>query len=316
MFPSASRKVFFKSCKSYDLETLLPVVEDLLEKYKEKLPVEGNKVLLKPNLLKGFAPEYAVTTHPKFIEAIIVSGKKRGWKISVGDSPAISSVNSVAKNCGLMNILTKHEIPLVALNTAKEFSADGKTLQIAKQLDDYDVIINLPKLKGHQQLYMTAAVKNLFGCVPGKRKALLHLKLGDKKDQSVFAKMLLQTAKEVNPSLNIIDAITAMAGNGPANGQPCQTNFVGICDDPLSLDIALINELQGDLKSDPINRNIHFFSEFHASKKFQSEWLDTKPDLGEFYFPTQRTPISFHPFVIIRFLFRTLKAKFLKPAQV
>jgi uncharacterized protein (DUF362 family) len=310
-----SRKVFFKACPDYNLENLCDSIEILFEKYGKTLPKKGSKVLLKPNLLKPFKPEAAVTTHPSFVEAIIIAGKKRGWNIHVGDSPAISSVKSVATNTGLLDILKRHDVELIALNKAKTYISEGKHFPIAQQLDNYDAIINLPKLKGHQQLYMTAAVKNLFGCVPGKRKAMLHLKIGDQDDGTTFAKMLLNTAKEVNPVINIIDAITSMAGNGPTGGSPCQTGFIGICDDPLSLDLALLKELNGDLQSDPIYRCLSLSSEFSNSKNYCTEWLGEKPDLSAFYFPTQRQPISFHPFVIIRFIFRMLLSKIIKPAH-
>ncbi len=310
-----SRKVFFKACPDYTIENLSDALENLLDQYSETLPQKGSSVLLKPNLLKGYKPEAAVTTHPFFIEAIIIAGKKRGWKIHVGDSPAISSVKSVAENTGLLDILERHNVKLIALNKAKSYKCEGKHFQIAQQLDNYDAIINLPKLKGHQQLYMTAAVKNLFGCVPGKRKAMLHLNIGDKDDGKKFARMLLNTAKEVSPVITIIDAITSMAGNGPTNGQPCHTGFIGICDDPLSLDLALLKELNGDLISDPVYRCLSHSSEFSNSKEYQSNWLGDKPNLSSFYFPTQRRPISFHPFIIIRFVFRMLLSKISKPAR-
>ena len=68
-----------------------------------------------------------------------------------------------------------------------------------------DLVGNLPKLKTHFQLYMTGAVKNLFGYVAGKRKAWWHFKAGSYRDY--FPLMLVETARLLGPRL--ADRLTA-----------------------------------------------------------------------------------------------------------
>jgi len=82
---------------------------------------------------------------------------------------------------------------------------------------DADVIINLPKFKTHQQLIATFAVKNMFGCVSGKRKALWHFAKGGNFDD--FCELLIGIFKFLNPALTIIDAVTVMDGPGPIKGR-------------------------------------------------------------------------------------------------
>ena len=82
---------------------------------------------------------------------------------------------------------------------------------------DADVIINLPKFKSHQQLTATFAVKNMFGCVSGKRKALWHFAKGGNADD--FCELLIEIFKFLNPALTIIDAVVAMDGPGPIRGR-------------------------------------------------------------------------------------------------
>ncbi|MDV3426039.1 MAG: DUF362 domain-containing protein [Bacillota bacterium] len=48
------------------------------------------------------------------------------------------------------------------------------TMCIAKPMFDADVVINLPKLKTHLADFYTGAAKNVFGCIPGLRKARYH----------------------------------------------------------------------------------------------------------------------------------------------
>lgn len=306
-------QVYFYSCKEYTLESLLPALKKVIQPFQTNLPKEGARILLKPNLLKGFPPETAVVTHPTFIEAIILIGKEFGWNIKVGDSPAISSVESVAETSGLKTVLDKHNIPLIAFKETESVKTEKTKVGLYAQLKNYDAIINLPKLKGHCQMHLTAAVKNCFGCVTGKRKAFLHMKLGDKDDQKVFSQMILDVAREVAPILNIIDGIISLAGNGPVNGEPVQTNFIAASDDALALDLALLDELKANKNENPIYRHINTLNGVNQSQNYKIEWLNKKSDVSAFYFPKERKPISFHPFILIRYAFRILLYKFIKP---
>jgi len=82
---------------------------------------------------------------------------------------------------------------------------------------DANVIINMPKFKTHQQLVATFAVKNMFGCVSGKRKALWHFAKGKNADD--FCELLIEIFKFLKPALTIIDAVTVMDGPGPIKGR-------------------------------------------------------------------------------------------------
>ena len=82
---------------------------------------------------------------------------------------------------------------------------------------DADVIINMPKFKTHQQLVATFAVKNMFGCVSGKRKALWHFSKG--KHDSDFCEFLLDIFNYLKPAVTIIDGVVAMDGRGPIRGR-------------------------------------------------------------------------------------------------
>ena len=107
-------------------------------------------------------------------------------------------------------------------------------LEIAKEYFDHDIIINLPKLKTHQMIGFTGAVKNLFGFVVGARKARLHLQAGTNK--GFFALMLLELCDYLNPALSIMDAVTAMEGDGPGSGDPINLGVILASRNPVALD--------------------------------------------------------------------------------
>ena len=120
-------------------------------------------------------------------------------------------------------------------------------LKIAGCLEQYDRIINLPKVKSHCQMTMTLGIKNLFGLVIGKRKPVLHCLV--KNDKIKFGKMLIDIARHVNPCLTIVDGIQAMQGQGPLNGTPYPLGVMGA-----STDITALDRIFADLLNIPLDK--------------------------------------------------------------
>lgn len=183
----------------------------------------GQKVLIKPNLLSGKSPEKAVTTHPEIVRQVILLAQGAGGLVSVGDSPGIGKPENVARKCGILDVIEETGAHFAPFDKSVPISLDIGTfhhLEVAQEALDADVIINLPKLKTHQMMGYTGAVKNLFGLIVGMRKARLHLQAGT--DKAFFALMLLELAERFPPALTIMDGVVGMEGNGPGNGDPVQ----------------------------------------------------------------------------------------------
>lgn len=89
-------------------------------------------------------------------------------------------------------------------------------MRITRSIDDFDSIINLPKLKAHGQMLFTGAVKNLYGMVSGKVKAWRHLTARSSREK--FSLMLLGICEQVRPCFTLVDAIDIMEKTGPRNG--------------------------------------------------------------------------------------------------
>ncbi len=181
----------------------------------------GQKVLLKPNLLAGRAPDKAVTTHPAVVRAVVELCLDLGAQVALGDSPGIGNLENVAGKAGLLDIVKDTGITLAPFEKSVPLASAKGTfhkLEVAQDILDADVIINLPKLKTHQMMGMTCAVKNMFGAVVGLRKPRLHLQAGT--DKAFFALMLLELSELLAPTLTIVDAIVGMEGEGPGSGDP------------------------------------------------------------------------------------------------
>ncbi len=116
-----------------------------------------------------------------------------------------------------------------------------KHFEIAREVMAADAVINLPKVKTHGQMLLTLSVKNLFGCIPGRRKVQWHLKSGV--DRNAFATMLVELCGIVKPVLNIADGVVGMEGNGPGSGTPRKLGFIAAGADAVCLDMVIADML-------------------------------------------------------------------------
>jgi uncharacterized protein (DUF362 family) len=235
-------KIFVKKITSYDLENVERWVQDSFTLFRSPQSSfqSGQKVLLKPNLLRAFKPDRCVTTHPVILEAVCRVLKDHSIsQIDISDSPALGSLAAVAHKAGYGPLIKKYGVKLVPLSDPVSFRTEENIahLKIAGNLTNYDHIINLPKFKSHCQMTLTLAIKNLFGLVIGKRKPVLHCLVNN--DKVKFGKMLVDIARHVNPSLTIVDGISAMQGQGPLNGRPYPLGILAAGQDMTALDRVL-----------------------------------------------------------------------------
>jgi uncharacterized protein (DUF362 family) len=185
----------------------------------EKFVRPGDTVLLKPNFIAPKSRHHAAQTDPAVLIETAKLLKDFGTKPFIGDSPAWGNLFNCVKALKLEEPLKKLSVPVKQLDKPNwcRIGAHKTEVGISSIALDADVIINLPKFKTHQQLVATFAVKNMFGCVSGKRKALWHFAKGKNPDD--FCGLLIETYKFLNPALTIIDAITVMDGPGPIRGR-------------------------------------------------------------------------------------------------
>ena len=244
---SEQHRVSLQQLSSYDPAATIIALQDLLEPLggMAAFVKSGQKVLLKPNLLSGKTPDKAVTTHPEIVRAVIKLVHKAGGKVFIGDSPGIGSAESVARKSGILAVAEETNCPFVPFETSVTISSAGGKFQqfeVAQELLDADVIINLPKLKTHQMMGLTCGVKNMFGAVVGLRKPRLHLQAGT--DKAFFALMLLELCETLAPALTIVDAVIGMEGEGPGSGDPVQIGALLAGSHPQAVD-TVATELVG-----------------------------------------------------------------------
>ena len=234
-------------CATYDPLTVDASVRravDLLGGISEHVK-NGERVLIKPNMLAARRPDQAVTTHPEVVRATIRLVKEAGGVPVVGDSPAGPSTERIlrhlADRTGISEVCAQEGLPF-ALFTEYETVAydDGKvakTFDLTKTLQEVDAVISLAKLKTHSFTHYTGAVKNLFGLVHGLKKAGYHMRM---RSPEAFSEMLVDLAEHVRPRLTIMDAVVGMDGDGPSGGRKKDIGAVLASSDVHALDATAL----------------------------------------------------------------------------
>ncbi|MDA8429186.1 MAG: DUF362 domain-containing protein [Geobacteraceae bacterium] len=232
--------IFLQHCDSYGYEQVRAAVILLLEPSggMGAFVKPGERVLLKPNMLSAKYPEQAVTTHPTLVRVVAELVRAAGGSALIGDSPGIGGFKRVADKSGIARAAAESGAELVEFSDTIEIPGTGtfRRITVATAYWEADKIINLPKLKTHEMMTMTCAVKNLFGAVVGTEKAAWHLKAGASREQ--FARLLLEIYLLKKPVLNIVDAIVAMEGNGPGSGDPIKVGALIAGVNPVAVDVA------------------------------------------------------------------------------
>ncbi len=253
-------KVAIKKCGSYEKQLVHDAVKALLEPLggMKAFVNEGNKVLIKPNMLSCKEPERAATTHPAVIEAVVRECFAAGaLEVFVGDSPPAifgktedfwqktGFAEATEAAGGKLLCFEKDEKENIVLKVlGKEVTAS-----VIKTVFDADVVISISKMKTHNLTRITGAVKNNFGFIPGFAKALWHKKFTRVEEFSAF---VTELARALPVKLHIMDGIEAMDLQGPASGRVKKNNVLIASESPVAVDMGFCKVVGLKPKTVPI----------------------------------------------------------------
>ena len=229
---------------TYTYTELRPRFFDIMDALGGKDICPGSRVLIKPNLLSPAKPKQALLTHPSLIRAAVDYVLERKAVPQVCDSPAIGPFEKILRDNGIREALADSNVPCRPFEASipVDIGPPFGTIELAKEAVEADTVINLPKLKTHDQMLLTMGVKNLFGCVVGYRKPEWHMRAGV--DRTLFARLLVLIARRIRPSYTVLDGILAMEGEGPGkSGIPREIGVLMGATDPLAVDLAVCRML-------------------------------------------------------------------------
>ncbi len=208
-------------------------------------PLSGKKVVIKPNLVAKRAPGAAATAHPDVLRGVIRWLRSRGADdITIAESPGgvynQARLRGIYEATGVAEVAEELGVRLNYDCSFSEVSApDGarcRLFELISPILDADVVVDVCKLKTHALTGMSAAVKNMFGSIPGIVKFEMHSRYPDYGD---FAEMLVDLCELIadrSEFVSVTDGIVAMEGNGPTAGTPVTLGALLVSKNPFASD--------------------------------------------------------------------------------
>ncbi|MFH2128916.1 MAG: DUF362 domain-containing protein [bacterium] len=233
-----------------------------------------DRILLKPNLVN---PTSSDTTNPRVIEALARLMKNAGKEVFIGEagaasmrniSPSIQGYvcrtkntealrdiqNDIFRQTGYENVSKMTGVPLVNLhvgNMIKMKVPDNfvfKEIYVHRAMFDADLVCSVPMMKTHGLATVTLSLKNIgIGGYPGMMygtvRSLVHQE-GIKLEPTGTSSVTIDMVKANKLGLSVIDATTAMQGQGPSlsqGGNLVRMNLIIASQNALAADMVAAN---------------------------------------------------------------------------
>ncbi len=176
----------------------------------------GARVVIKPNICSASLPEYAATTNPWLVGALVRLCLEAGaGEVTVMDLPIRGSGEAAYATSGIraqveaaggrMEVMNALGFQSVAIPEGRRLRA-ANVYQPALQAD---VLINVPIAKDHSTTRLTLGMKNLMGLVPDRDRGLMH--------RTDIHQTIADLASLIRPQLTVVDAIRILTAGGPVN---------------------------------------------------------------------------------------------------
>ncbi len=182
----------------------------------ERFVRPGHDVIIKPNICAAHrAPEYAATTNPEVVSALIAlclgAGARRvrvmDYPFSGGHEEAYSSSGiaaAVAAAGGEMELMARMKFQ----DTPAPHGLSLASCRVYQDILRADVLIDVPIAKQHGNTVLTLGMKNLLGIVDNASS--YHT--------SQLSERVVDLNTVVRPHLVVVDAIRILLNNGPTGG--------------------------------------------------------------------------------------------------
>jgi uncharacterized protein (DUF362 family)/NAD-dependent dihydropyrimidine dehydrogenase PreA subunit len=254
---TVSKSVALVGCEGYGRERALNAVKRSIEQLGglDRYIKPGQRVLLKPNVLSPSTPDKCIATHPDVVYAVAKLLVDHGCRVIIAESPGAGTIYSAANlrkaygTVGYAQVAKDLGIELNEDVRAREVpNPNGvlmKRLRLIEPVFNVDAVVIVSKMKTHLFTLMTGAAKNAFGLVPGVEKASFHGRL-QRPDE--FARMIVDINEFIKPSLEIMDAIDAMEGDGPQSGTPRHVGAILASSSYSALDVVAARIMSIDPK--------------------------------------------------------------------
>jgi uncharacterized protein (DUF362 family) len=178
-----------------------------------KFVSRGDVVVVKPNIGWDRMPIHAANTNPDVVAAVVQLAMEAGAKRVVVADGSCNDPNRCFQRSGIWKAAYAKgaDVVLPAQHRFRTMRLKGDVLDewpIFTTLVEADKVINVPIAKHHNLAKFTAAMKNWYGVLGGRRNRL-HQNI----DTSIA-----DLATFMRPTLTVIDAVRVLVRNGPQGG--------------------------------------------------------------------------------------------------
>jgi uncharacterized protein (DUF362 family) len=215
-----------------------------------KAGLKKKQLIIKPNMVVTNNPLCA--THPDALRALLEFIKPiyKGQIIIAESSSSVNSSDGF-KNYGYLDLAKEFDLKFVDINTSstgtpvyiidRNLHLDKiQASDILTSPDNY--VISISRLKTHNSVVMTGAIKNLAmgaplnpGAVNGAKPISYKRNMHSGGSRFLHYNMFL-IMPHVMPDFAIIDGIEGMEGNGPINGTAVDHKIAMASFDPVAID--------------------------------------------------------------------------------
>jgi uncharacterized protein (DUF362 family) len=242
--------VFIAKNQRYDASLVATIGDGLASCGFVPESVRGKRVLLKPNMVEPTRACPHMTTHPAMIVAAAEVFRGWGASVTVGEGPGhVRDTELALVESGVAGALETAKLAFADLNyqdVAWRENA-GRASKLAglffpQAVAQADLIVSLPKMKTHHWVGVTAAMKNLYGTIPGIKygwpKNVLH--------HSGIPETVFDINASLPKTIAIVDAIDCMEGDGPIMGTMKSMGLVVVGANPTAVDATVCRLMDVD----------------------------------------------------------------------
>ncbi len=173
----------------------------------------GDVVTIKPNIGWDRTPVHAANTNPKVVAELVKMAFDAGAKTVTVTDASCNEPNRCFQRSGIWKAAydVGADVVIPAAHRFRGMRLGGEVLHdwpVYRPLVEADKVINAPIAKHHNLAKFTAAMKNWYGLLGGRRNRL-HQNI----DTSIA-----DLATFMQPTLTVVDATRVLLRNGPQGG--------------------------------------------------------------------------------------------------
>ena len=266
--------VSFVSIRGNTVDAMKRAIQESLESINYSFDKQIRSIVIKPNMCYYWDFSTGQTTDPRFVAALITLLRHKispDIKIFIVESDASAmKCRYVFKMLGYEKLARDYNVGLVNLSQDQgqtvEVRVNGQNFHIVvpQVIQNADLKINIPKIKyASEEIKMTCALKNIFGCNPYPKKFRYHSRL---------ASAIVAINKVMKFDLCLIDGYIvsgehprklglAMASEDPVAIDAGAAKIAGL--NPRKIEYLLLAQKEGlgQLRFIPVGKSLHYFRE-------------------------------------------------------